>query len=98
MNRLPQEVAEQLAQTIQEIPGVAGLHSGRFGEIAQLYPGSRVAGLRTTDQGLEIHIIAAFGVQYQDLAQTIREAAYATGEIPSGATVDVYISDLAESE
>lgn len=98
MFRLEQETAEQLASDIADVPGVAQLHSGRFGEIALLYPKSRVVGLRINDEALEVHIVAEFGVNYQELAQSIREIATRTGEIPAEAAVDVYISDLAESE
>jgi hypothetical protein len=50
-------VADRLAEEIRAVSGVAGLHGGRFGEVALLYPRHRVSGLRATPTALEVHLV-----------------------------------------
>ncbi|MDO4927879.1 MAG: Asp23/Gls24 family envelope stress response protein [Corynebacterium sp.] len=98
MFRLPQPAAAQLEQALLEIPGISGLHSGRFGEVALLYANSRIPGIRIDDDCLEVHVIAEFGVDYQELANSVREVVHAQDEVPGHVQVDVFIADLVESE
>lgn len=98
MFRLPQPAAAQLEQALLEIPSISELHSGRFGEIALLYANSRIPGIRINNECLEVHVIAEFGVNYQELATSVREVVHAQDEVPEDTRVDVYIADLVESE
>lgn len=50
-------VADRLAARLRDIPGVADLHPGRYGEVALLYPRHRVVGLRHTPEVLEVHLV-----------------------------------------
>ena len=51
--------AAELAERVLAVDGVADLHSGSFGEVALLYPGHRVPGLRLDRSGrLEVHVVA----------------------------------------
>ncbi|QGU03730.1 hypothetical protein [Corynebacterium comes] len=50
-------VADRLSAGIRALPGVAGLHAGRYGDIALLYPRHRVNGLRRTPSALEVHLV-----------------------------------------
>ncbi|RSZ64487.1 hypothetical protein EAH68_04695 [Corynebacterium hylobatis] len=54
---MERDVADRVAAGIRAIPGVAGLHAGRFGEVALLYPRHRVRGLRVTPTVLEVHLV-----------------------------------------
>lgn len=56
-SRPDRTVADRLAARLRGIPGVAGLHPGRFGEVALLYPRHRVVGLRHTPEVLEVHLV-----------------------------------------
>lgn len=84
-------VADRVAAGILAVPGVAGLHSGRFGEVALLYPRHRVNGLRVTPGALEVHLIV-------DLAAT-RPLAEIAGQVRTvvaeflDTEVDVFFAD-----
>lgn len=54
---VPRPTADRLAAAIRAVPGVADLHSGRFGEVALLYPRHRVTGLRRTSDALEVWLV-----------------------------------------
>lgn len=79
--------AATLVQRVLNVPGVASMHRGKFGEIALLFPGERVPGVRCTDNGIEVHVVAkrSAGNLY-DLGRSIR----AHVDRP----VDVYIEDI----
>lgn len=89
--------ARAIAAAVSAVPSVAGLDSGRHGEIALLYPGERVPGLRWTGGRLEIHLRAAFDpAAPRPLAETCQLARGAAADVlGSAATVDVIVSDVA---
>lgn len=94
--------ARSIASKVAEVHGVAALHHGRFGEVALLYPGERVSGLRRVSRAgelhIEIHVIADFsaGVNLYDLASDIRDVAQKACSIEIG-RVDVIFSDATDS-
>lgn len=47
------ETAEAARTAALAVPGVAGLHGGRFGEVAILLPGERIEGLRNSRRSIE---------------------------------------------
>ena len=90
--------ARSIASKVKDVHGVAGLHAGRFGEVALLYPGERISGLRRVSGAGELHIeihIAA-GVNLHDLASDIRVVAQKACSIDLG-RVDVIFSDATDS-
>lgn len=89
--------ARAIAAAVSAVPSVAGLDSGRHGEIALLYPGERVPGLRWTGGRLEIHLRAAFDpADPRPLAETCRLARAAAADVlGAAATLDVIVSDVA---
>ncbi|MBV7302986.1 MULTISPECIES: hypothetical protein [Corynebacterium] len=97
-HRLDQTHAAELSDALLGVDGVDSLHSGRYGQIALLYPGVRYPGLaqRTSDNGdqrLEIHLVVTQDAlsDLQGVAQRCREVAspYVSGAI------DVTIADVA---
>lgn len=88
--------ATAVAAAVSAVPGVAGLSDGAYGEIALLYPGARVAGLRWADGRLEVHVAAAFGSadarSLYDVSADARAAA--TSVLGGVAPIDVHIDDV----
>lgn len=92
--QLSVDQAEALVQRITAIPGVADMHSGRFGEVALYYPRTRVRGLKQStgeNPRFEVHIVADLSAQPQlyDLAEEVRTVAAQAQPLP----VDVTIAD-----
>ncbi|GAA0291955.1 hypothetical protein [Kineococcus aurantiacus] len=84
------DVADEVAARVVTVPGVEGLHPGRFGEVATYLPGRRVQGLRLDGQRLEVHVVLRFGVDIATTAQRIRAAVAPVVTAP----VDVFVEDL----
>lgn len=97
---LDRESAEKLVDAITGIDGVAALNGGRYGEVAMLFPGTRVRGIHVTtprdnsqSQRLEVNVVAD-GEKLPNLdklATAVREVAQGYVSIP----VDVHIVDVA---
>ncbi len=92
-----QDTARRVEAAVLALPGVAGLSSGEFSEVALLYPGARVRGLRLSGSEvvprLEVHVVAdlrAAGNLYE-LSARVRAAAATYVSFP----VDVIIADAA---
>ena len=88
---VPLEAAEAIVADVTSVTGVAGMHSGQFGEVALLYPGTRVQGLRLTDSRLEVHLVCdyAAGEDLYRVAEKVRAAASQHVDLP----VDVIFGD-----
>lgn len=88
---LSREQAQALVEQILSIPGIAAMHDGQFGEVALLYPGARVPGLRHAGDGLEVHVVVKHGagdlVQLADVVRSVSHAATKLG-------TDVVIGDM----
>ena len=94
------ETAEAARTAALAVSGVAGLHAGRFGEVAILLPGERIEGLRNSrrsvehgaELGLEIHVVFDVGSQreVQAVAADVREAVL---QATSLGFVDVVVAD-----
>lgn len=87
----PEPDAARIAAAVLAVPGVAGLHGGRFGEIATLDPPRRIKGVRVRDEDVTIAVTAHFPMVAADLAAAVRAAAGVTGR-----AVHVILADLAE--
>lgn len=72
-------------------PDVAGLSGGIAGEVATYLPGRRVAGVRLTDDEVEIHIVARWGTNLPEVADAVR---LAVKPVIRGRRVSVYVEDI----
>ena len=70
---------------------VAAMSSGVLGEAASYLPGRRVAGVRETDDELEVHVVARWGRPLPLVATTVRAA---VAPIVPGKPVAVFIDDV----
>lgn len=88
------DMAQRIAEAAQNVPGVLGLDSGRFGEVATYLPGGRVRGVRIADGRSEVHIIAELGRELPAVADEVRQAATEITGLPCDVTVeDVRLSE-----
>ncbi|MFD4368309.1 hypothetical protein [Rhodococcus sp. NPDC058521] len=85
-----EEPADLIAAAVLDVPGVAGLHGGTFGEVGTYLPGRRVAGVRTDETSTDVHVTVYFDVAVADVAQRIRKV---IGDL-TGTKVDVTIADV----
>ncbi|MDT8910024.1 hypothetical protein [Amycolatopsis sp. PS_44_ISF1] len=85
--------AERLAAIVLTLPGVAGLHGGRFGEISTYLPGRRVRGVRIRDDVVTIGVVARDTAALPRLGDEVRTALG-----PLGRPVDVWVGDLADPD
>lgn len=103
---VPLEQAREIVAAVGATPGVADLSSGSFGEVALLYPGARVPGLRVSTIGTEeprlaVHVSVDLGAaagagekpMLADIAEAIRGSVRSVGctELP----IDVVFADAA---
>lgn len=90
----PQEsdAADTVAGIVRAVSGVADLHSGMFGEVATYLPGRRVAGVRVTDDRVDVHITVTADAPVRPTAAAVRAAVAAV--LPDHA-VDVTVEDVA---
>jgi len=84
------ELADDVVAAVVAVPGVAAMHSGRFGEVATYLPGRRVAGVRVRADLVEVHVTANWGSDLLPLADAIRLAAASV----ASRTVHVVIQDV----
>ncbi|WP_075724675.1 hypothetical protein [Corynebacterium aquilae] len=73
--------AQALVERICGVDGVAGMHRGRFGEVAMLFPGDRVGGIRLIDDVLDVHVVADTSAKRNlfEVAADVEAAARAAG-------------------
>ncbi|MFC5288536.1 hypothetical protein ACFPM7_15865 [Actinokineospora guangxiensis] len=76
-----------LAALVAALPQVAGLHSGRYGEITTLLPGRRVLGVRVRDDDVTIGVVARYPVPVAEVAAAVRAAV-------APVAVDVWVGDV----
>ena len=105
-NDVTAEEAQAIADQVLAVDGVSGMHSGNVGEVAMLFPGARVAGLRIREGALQVHVTAdpevvvldgkgATGDDiFADLGNRIRDA---IGTRWDGA-IDVFVGDIRPAE
>ncbi|WP_430785257.1 hypothetical protein [Actinoplanes sp. G11-F43] len=102
MNELPDEAAgrvidpvgqtaEDVAILVRGVPGVQGLHSGLFGEVATYLAGHRVAGVRVGPGRIEVHVVLDGNVPIRMTAERIHAVVHAATRLP----VHVVVEDVA---
>lgn len=86
----PPEPADLVAAAVVSVPGVAGMHTGSFGEVATYLPGRRVNGVRLREDATEVHVALVYGVNVLETAEKIRSEVARLVATP----VEVSIEDL----
>lgn len=81
-------LTDDLVAAVQAVPGVHGLHGGMFGESATYLPGRRVAGIRRTDEGTEVHVTLLYGYPVRETANAVRLAVAAIVPGPVHVTIE----------
>lgn len=91
--------ARAVADAVLAVPTVDGFDSGRHGEVALLYPGLRVPGLRWAGGRLELHLRALFDPEDPvPLALTSEVARAAANDALGGRfPIDVIVADVARA-
>ncbi|MBN6038495.1 hypothetical protein [Amycolatopsis sp. 195334CR] len=87
----PETEADRIAAAVLALPDVAGLHGGRFGDIATLAARRRVTGIRVRDEDLTIAVSVRYPFSATEVAASVRAA---VGR-PERA-VHVFIADLVD--
>lgn len=82
------EVADRIAAAALAVPGVAGLHSGRFGEVATYLPGRRVLGVRLGPDVVEVHVSIAYPAPVLETANRIHTAVGPLAPSPLEVTIE----------
>ncbi|MEP6854803.1 MAG: Asp23/Gls24 family envelope stress response protein [Pedococcus sp.] len=84
------ELADLVAAAVLSVPGVAGLHTGSFGEVATYLPGRRVNGVRLREDATEVHVTLVYGTPVLETAEMIRSAVTPLVTTP----VEVSVEDI----
>ncbi len=85
---LPLDRARALAAAVAAVPGVEKLAQGTYGQIALLFPGERVPGLRLADADrLEVHVVVdlaalGLGADLHAFSRRLRAIAAAHTDLP----------------
>ncbi|WP_238419876.1 hypothetical protein [Gordonia sp. 'Campus'] len=90
-------LAQRLATAALAVPGVSGLHSGVFGEVATYLPGERVSGVSLDDDAGAIHIVVDVSHDLHGVAAQVRDAAEEIAARPITVTIaDISVGTPAE--
>ncbi|HUK69575.1 MAG TPA: hypothetical protein VLW50_12630 [Streptosporangiaceae bacterium] len=82
---------DAVAAAVRACTGVAGLDSGRFGEVASYLPGRKVPGVIVSGGRVLVQVCSQWGITAPDLAALITTVlAPLTGRRP----VDVVVADI----
>ena len=83
-------LADAVANAVRAVPGVVGLHTGTFGEVATYLAGRRVDGVQIRPDGCSVHLVLAWGAPVLATADLVRAAVAPLVGIP----VDVSVEDV----
>ncbi|MGI5129694.1 hypothetical protein ACQEVB_23000 [Pseudonocardia sp. CA-107938] len=89
----PAAVAERIAAAIGQVPGVAALHAGTYGDIRTYLPSGRLTGVRVgkPEEPVEVALVLELGRPIPAVVADVRAAVAAVcGERP----VDVTVADV----
>lgn len=86
---MTQPDADRIADAVLACPLVAGLHGGRFGEVATYLPGRRIPGVRVTPTEVFVHVTGRYPATVRQIADAVRACAGPhTAELPVTVTVE----------
>lgn len=83
---------DAIAAAVATCPSVVGLSGGTAGEIATYLPGRRVAGVRSSPDSVEVHVIARYGRALHEIDAEVRGAV--TAAVPGPHRIDVVVADV----
>jgi len=86
----PEDQADRVAAAVRAVAGVAGLHTGAFGEVATHLRGRRVEGVQIRADHCAVHVVLYWGVPVLEAAERVRS----TVSPLVGTRVDVTIEDV----
>ncbi|WP_431875886.1 hypothetical protein [Amycolatopsis sacchari] len=85
--------AETVATAVQARPHIAGLHGGRFGEIATYLPGRRIRGVRIRPGEITVGVVGRYPATVAEISDDVRTVVAALPGV-AGRAVHVHIADL----
>jgi hypothetical protein len=88
-------VAATVAAVVRTCPAVAGLHGGRYGEVATYLPGHAVVGVRVSDADVDVHVVGRYPASINEISRQVRAA---VGTVVADRHVSVTVEDLAAPE
>lgn len=86
--------ADLVAAAVLAVPFVAGLHGGRFGEVATYLPGRRITGVRLGAGTLDLHVTARYPATVEQIDVSVRAAVSAL--LPTPTVVSIVVEDVVE--
>lgn len=89
--QMTQPDADRIAGAVLACPLVAGLHGGRFGEVATYLPGRRIPGIRVTPTEVLVHVTGQYPATVRQIAHAVRACA---GPHTADLSVTVIVEDL----
>lgn len=81
-------VADQVVAAVSQVPGVARMHAGMFGEVATYLPGRRVEGVQLRDDVANVHVVVRWGVPIPGTVDAIRTALRLVVDKPVNVTIE----------
>jgi hypothetical protein len=81
-----EDVARSVAEAVQAVPGVAGLHPGFDVEVATQYSGGKVVGLSLSGEAVDVYITAD-RIPFKDVAD----------QAAAAAAVNVVVADVTDA-
>jgi hypothetical protein len=84
---------DAVAAAVRGCPAVDDLDGGRLGEVATYLPGRRVAGVRISEDRIELHVR---GVWDQPVARIAEQIRVVLASLSAGRAIDVVLTDVAE--
>lgn len=86
------EPADLVVAAVTEVPGVAGMHPGMFGEVATYLPGRKVVGVQIRADVTNVDVVLEWGVSVPGTAERVRHVV----ESLVGTPVHVTVQDVTE--
>ncbi len=83
--------ADIVSTIVSNLPDVAGLSVGAFGEVASYLPGRKILGVRVDDDAVEVHIVARYGKALGTIAEQIGSA---LAPVLAGRPLQVFVDDI----
>jgi uncharacterized alkaline shock family protein YloU len=84
--------ADAIVAATLACPYVAGMSGGVMGEVATYLPGRRVRGVRSSSEGVDVHVVGVFGPSIAEIDAQVRAA---VTPLVHGAALTVHVDDLA---
>ena len=84
------DLADRVAAAVRNVPGVADLHTGAFGEVATHLPGRKVGGVQIRPDHCAVHVVLYWGAPVLATADRVRAAVTPL----VGTRVDVTVEDV----